>query len=166
MITLDGNSRMRERRLANSLMHCAIAAPISNRSGFPPVMVRANRLGRDCFTQRRHFQPILKGALPRPRGGSNEFVIEGPQVSQPYVAMTCAVMKAFGVDVERANSKVFRVRWPYRSQTYSIEPDASAARYFWAAAAITGGQVRVEGLNNKVQGDVAFCNCLQRMGAR
>ncbi len=53
----------------------------------------------------------------------------------------------------------------YRPRTTTIEPDASAASYFWAAAAITGGRVPVEGLSrDSLQGDVAFCDCLAQMG--
>ena len=53
----------------------------------------------------------------------------------------------------------------YRGQSYAIEPDASAASYFFAAAAITQGEVTVEGLSREsLQGDVAFCDCLARMG--
>jgi 3-phosphoshikimate 1-carboxyvinyltransferase len=55
----------------------------------------------------------------------------------------------------------------YQAHQYDVEPDASAASYFWAAAAITGGRVRVEGVTqNSLQGDVAFCDCLARMGCR
>jgi 3-phosphoshikimate 1-carboxyvinyltransferase len=54
---------------------------------------------------------------------------------------------------------------PYRACRYEIEPDASAASYFVAGAAVTGGEVTVEGLTrNSLQGDVAFCDCLARMG--
>ena len=50
---------------------------------------------------------------------------------------------------------------------YAIEPDASAACYFWAAAAITGGRVTVAGLNRKsLQGDVRFVDVLEQMGCR
>ena len=53
----------------------------------------------------------------------------------------------------------------YRGRTYAIEPDASAASYFFAAAAIAGGSVTVEGLSrDSLQGDVAFCDCLRQMG--
>jgi 3-phosphoshikimate 1-carboxyvinyltransferase len=53
----------------------------------------------------------------------------------------------------------------YRGCRYEIEPDASAASYFFAAAAIAGGSVTVEGLTRRsIQGDVAFCDCLQKMG--
>jgi 3-phosphoshikimate 1-carboxyvinyltransferase len=54
---------------------------------------------------------------------------------------------------------------PYCGRQYAIEPDASAASYFFAAAAVTGGEVTVEGLSkSSLQGDVAFCECLTQMG--
>ena len=50
---------------------------------------------------------------------------------------------------------------------YDIEPDASAASYFFAAAAITGGRVQVPGLAmHSLQGDVRFVDVLERMGCR
>ncbi len=95
--------------------------------------------------------------------------IAGTLVSQPYVAMTLEVMKAFGVEVHaKAGLKGFKIaRTGYRGRTYAIEPDASAASYFWAAAAITEGRVRVDGLSRaSLQGDVAFCHCLEKMGCQ
>ena len=54
---------------------------------------------------------------------------------------------------------------PYVGCEYDIEPDASAASYFWAAAAVSGGEVTVTGLSkNSLQGDVAFVECLKQMG--
>ena len=66
----------------------------------------------------------------------------------------------------RGNSGVLRIPvGHYRGCRYAIEPDASAASYFLAAAAIAGGSVTVEGLTRRsIQGDVAFCDCLQKMG--
>ena len=53
----------------------------------------------------------------------------------------------------------------YRGRVFEIEPDASAASYFFAAAAIAGGRVTVLGLSrDSLQGDVAFCDCLAQMG--
>jgi 3-phosphoshikimate 1-carboxyvinyltransferase len=55
----------------------------------------------------------------------------------------------------------------YQGRAYAIEPDASAASYFFAAAAITGGEVTVEGLSRQsLQGDVAFVDVLEQMGCR
>jgi 3-phosphoshikimate 1-carboxyvinyltransferase len=46
-----------------------------------------------------------------------------------------------------------------------VEPDASGASYFWAAAAVTGGRVRVVGLSREsLQGDVRFVDVLEQMG--
>jgi 3-phosphoshikimate 1-carboxyvinyltransferase len=92
--------------------------------------------------------------------------VEGPLVSAPYIEMTLSVMDAFGVKVTRSEAMTFDIApQPYLARNYPIEPDASAASYFWAAAAITGGRVRVEGLtSDSLQGDVAFCDCLRQMG--
>jgi len=92
-------------------------------------------------------------------------------VSRPYLDMTVAVMRGFGAEVEQPDDRTFVVhRGPgsaYRAvDGYDIEPDASAASYLFAAAAITGGRVRVEGLgSSSLQGDVAFVDVLERMGA-
>lgn len=88
--------------------------------------------------------------------------LTSPSVSAPYLTMTAAVMAAFGVEVE-----VLRVRPSgYRATDFAIEPDASAASYFLGAAAVTGGQVTVEGLGTgSLQGDIAFADVLERMGA-
>jgi 3-phosphoshikimate 1-carboxyvinyltransferase len=83
-------------------------------------------------------------------------------VSAPYVDMTLAVMDAFGVDgtIERVAHQ------SYRASTFAVEPDATAASYFLAAAALTGGRVRVAGLGaGSVQGDVVFADVLREMGA-
>jgi 3-phosphoshikimate 1-carboxyvinyltransferase len=81
--------------------------------------------------------------------------------------MTLAVMQSFGVRVAEDAPGRFTIAAPqtYRGRPYDIEPDASAASYFFAAAAITQGQATIAGLSQaSLQGDVAFCGCLQRMG--
>jgi 3-phosphoshikimate 1-carboxyvinyltransferase len=88
--------------------------------------------------------------------------LTSPLVSVPYVSMTRAVMAAFGVNVTATRV----LAGSYRATDYQIEPDASAASYFFAAAAITGGRVTVEGLGTALlQGDLAFVDLLEQMGA-
>lgn len=92
-------------------------------------------------------------------------------VSTPYVEITLAMMKAFGVAVGRSVStdgEVFDVPpGGYRATAYSIEPDASTASYFFAAAALTGHAVTVPGLGRgALQGDLRFVEVLERMGAQ
>jgi 3-phosphoshikimate 1-carboxyvinyltransferase len=93
-------------------------------------------------------------------------------VSRPYVELTTAVMAAFGIEVvaeERAaaDGPVLGVpRGDYEATTYAIEPDASTASYFLAAAAVVGGRVTVPGLGSgTLQGDARFADLLAAMGA-
>jgi len=93
--------------------------------------------------------------------------VAGELVSKPYVDMTVEVMRAFGVAVGREGYRRFEVPAPrrYRGRRYPVEPDASSASYFMAAAAITGGQVTIEGLTpTSTQGDVHFADVLAQMG--
>lgn len=89
-------------------------------------------------------------------------------VSRPYVELTVAVMAAFGVEVTETPGPAFAVpAGVYRPTDYDIEPDASAAAYFLAAAALVGGRVTVPGLGAASrQGDARFADLLVRMGAR
>jgi 3-phosphoshikimate 1-carboxyvinyltransferase len=94
--------------------------------------------------------------------------VAGGLISQPYVAMTVAMMKRFGVEVARDGDTFVVPRGGYRSPgTLAVEGDASSASYFLALGLLAGGPVRVEGVGrDSVQGDVAFADLLQAMGAR
>jgi 3-phosphoshikimate 1-carboxyvinyltransferase len=88
-------------------------------------------------------------------------------VSRPYVDMTLQMMADFGVAAERENYEFFRLApATYRSRTYVIEPDASTASYFFAAASLVGGRVHVPGLRRRgcLQGDIRFLDILEAMG--
>jgi 3-phosphoshikimate 1-carboxyvinyltransferase len=90
-------------------------------------------------------------------------------IAQPYVDLTRDMMVQWGGTVWRDGYREFRVGsgHRYRATRYAIEPDASSAHYFWAAAALTGGRVSVEGLTfESLQGDVRFVTLLGEMGAR
>jgi 3-phosphoshikimate 1-carboxyvinyltransferase len=172
---LDGTPRMRQRPIADlldALEQLGVSATSEPGTGCPPVVVRAAGMpgGRatvagDISSQ---FLSGLLMAAPLARRPV-ELSVHGPLVSRPYVEMTLAVMSAFGVSVEIEQSCRFSIPGgqKYRGRQYEIEPDASAASYFFAAAALTGGQVTVEGLSRgSIQGDVAFCDCLEQMGCR
>lgn len=109
-------------------------------------------------------------ALMNSEHESIEIQVVGKLVSRPYVDMTATVMRSFGAEVTVIDEPDDSVRVSvsgkgYSGKEYSIEPDASAASYFWAAAAITGGSVTVLGLNeDAMQGDVGFCRVLAQMG--
>ncbi|TXS06597.1 3-phosphoshikimate 1-carboxyvinyltransferase [Streptomyces sp. col6] len=90
-------------------------------------------------------------------------------VSAPYIEITLAMMRSFGVEVTRSGpgDTVFTVPpGGYRAATYAVEPDASTASYFFAAAALTGREITVPGLGKgALQGDLRFTDVLRRMGA-
>ena len=88
-------------------------------------------------------------------------------MSKPYVTMTIEMMKSFGVTVRHPEDLSSFEITPasYRGRKYAIEPDASAASYFFGVAAVTGGTVTVTGLSkNALQGDVQFASALEQMG--
>ncbi len=88
-----------------------------------------------------------------------------PLVSAPYLAITARVMADFGVTTTIADDSVVVPAGRYRPTSQRIEADASAASYFFAAAALCGGTVRVEGLGTTTsQGDAAFADVLGAMG--
>jgi 3-phosphoshikimate 1-carboxyvinyltransferase len=177
---LSGTQRMHERPigdLLDALAQLGVQATSEAGTRCPPVLVHADGLKLSRATVRGDTSSQFLSALlmvapcaSRVAGHSGvEIEIAGPLVSKPYVEMTLAVMRAFGaqVHVDRELTKFEIELTGYAARRYEIEPDASAASYFWAAAAITGGRVRVEGLNsNSLQGDVAFCECLERMGCQ
>ncbi len=172
---LDGVARMRQRPigdLLDALVQLGADARAESPGRCPPVVVRAQGLpgGRATVAGDISSQ-FLSGLLLAAPGarGPVELAIDGELVSKPYIDMTLSVMAAFGVEVEHTGLRRFVVpqETAYVGRSYAIEPDASAASYFFAAAAVTGGEATVEGLSqSSLQGDVAFCDCLQEMGCR
>jgi 3-phosphoshikimate 1-carboxyvinyltransferase len=85
----------------------------------------------------------------------------------PYVGITVAVMRAFGVEVEVGEDRFAVEPAAYGAREYDVEPDASGASYFTAAAAVTGGRVRIPGLGSgSTQGDLRFAGVLREMGCQ
>jgi 3-phosphoshikimate 1-carboxyvinyltransferase len=170
---LDGTARMQQRPigdLLDALRQLGANAVSETGTSCPPVVVYAQGLAGGSATVAgdisSQFLSGLLMAAPYAKADV-ELVVQGELVSRPYIDMTLAVMASFGVCVGADASSRFTIAAPqrYRARPYDVEPDASAASYFFAAAAITRGEVTVEGLSrNSLQGDVAFCDCLEQMG--
>ncbi len=173
---LDGVSRMRERPVEDllvALRQLGVQAHSERGNGYPPVIVEADGLGGGLVRIKGDVSSqFLSGLLMAAPLARDPISIEvtGPLVSAPYVDMTLELMWQFGVEVDADDSlSCFEipVRPWYRSRTLEIEPDASAASYFFAAAAITEGTVAVPHLaRSSLQGDVEFVNVLEEMGCR
>jgi 3-phosphoshikimate 1-carboxyvinyltransferase len=171
--TLDGIERMRQRPIGDligALGMLGVDVAAVHHNDCPPIVVRAAGIPGGEVSVRGNissqFLSSLLMAAPLAKGPISIHV-DGPLVSQPYVDMTLAVMTAFGAQWEHRHYErfTFSGRTGYRATDYAIEPDASAASYFFAAAAITGGQVTVRGLGvGSLQGDLRFVYELERMG--
>ncbi len=169
---LDGTPRMRQRPVADllqALNGLGADARSDLGTGCPPVTVEAHGLdGGYAFVNGDVSSQFLSGllmALPASKAVTT-VEVEGLLVSQPYIAMTLEVMEAFGVRIGNHKFRRFNVEpGHYKGRPYAVEPDASAASYFFAAAAVTGGTVTVERLGSRsVQGDMGFVDILEHMG--
>jgi 3-phosphoshikimate 1-carboxyvinyltransferase len=169
---LDGTPRMRQRPIGDlvaALRMLGVDALAESPGECPPVTIRSSGLaGGDVRVHggtSSQFASGLAMVAPCTRQGMRiEF--EGQLVSLPYLEMTRRVMESFGARCETVGDRGWRIDpTGYDGREYAVEPDASAASYFAAAAAITGGEVRIEGLARRsMQGDVGFCDALARMG--
>jgi 3-phosphoshikimate 1-carboxyvinyltransferase len=171
---IDGVTRMRERPLddlLDALRQLGVDAASEQSNGRPPVVVRAKGLEGGRVTIRGDVSSqFLSGLLmASPYAAANVIIsVDGALVSRPYVDMTVAMMRQYGAEV-RATPGQFIVQAPrrYLPRRYDIEPDASSASYFWAAAAIASGEVGIPGLAaGSLQGDIGFVDVLEAMGCR
>ncbi len=171
----DGSPRMRERPMALLIDALrTLGASITERgaAGCFPLDVKGRDLTGGALQIRGDVSSQFISALmmigPLTAQGVSIHV-DGPLVSAPFVTMTARMMEAFGAhvvcDLNRGEIRCESGGYRRESGPYAIEPDATAASYFWAAAAVTGGAVTVRGLaSDSLQGDVEFTTLLQRMG--
>jgi 3-phosphoshikimate 1-carboxyvinyltransferase len=170
---VDAANRMRERPMEDVLDAVRALGAAVHEVGAPghlPVEVDGGTLtGGEVAVRGDVSSQYLSGLLLAGPAMPAGLVVRlvGDLVSQPYVALTVAVMAAFGARVDRPDDRTWSVApQAYVATRYGIEPDASAASYVFAAAALVGGSVTVEGLGTtSQQGDLAFVDVLERMGA-
>jgi 3-phosphoshikimate 1-carboxyvinyltransferase len=173
---LAGDSRMHQRPigpLVSALRDLGAQVRAESPGDCPPVEIDSERIdGGSVSISGDVSSQYLSGLMmagPLSKNGLR-ITIVGRLVSKPYVAMTAEVMQQFGVRCEIGRGfKTVEIAAgeTYRAARLSIEPDASAASYFWAAAAICGGRARVLGLSqSSLQGDVRFVQCLSQMGCQ
>lgn len=169
---LDGNERMRERpisHLVDSLKLFGIDVECELETSCPPVRMVAQGFagGRTSIAGDISSQYLSALLMAAPCASKSvDIEVTGDLVSKPYIDMTMGVMAQFGATVLCPDPHRFTIApQEYKATNYDIEPDASAASYFFAAAAITGGEVTVEGLTSyALQGDVHFVEALEEMG--
>ena len=174
---LHGVPRMHERPigdLVDALRQIGACIDYEGTTGFPPLRIHPPQL-RDASVVRvrgdvsSQFLTGLLIALPL-TGRAVRVEVDGELISKPYVDITLALMRQFGVHAQREDWRAINLpagaRYMSPGECF-VEGDASSASYFLAAGAIGGGPVRVDGVGrDSVQGDVAFAQALEQLGAR
>jgi 3-phosphoshikimate 1-carboxyvinyltransferase len=178
---LHGVSRMHERPIGDlleALAQVGIRAFSERGNQCPPVIIEGGPWKGDHIRIRGDVSSQFASALllVAPLACHEDwFTIEvpGTVVSRPYVDMTAAMVAAWGLPLFAEGTTGFKTHHAGANGylpgllEYQIEPDASAASYFFGAAAIAGGSVGVHGLPEKsLQGDVRFVDVLETMGCR
>jgi len=173
-VTLDGTARMRERPLGDlvaALRALGADATALGPGGCPPVRVRGGGLagGRVAIDARRSSQYVSGVLLAAPFASRDVelALVENRLVSRPFVDLTLQVMDAFGAEARWTEHGTLAVRSgrPYRARRFEVEPDAQAAAYVFAAAAIAGGRAVVEGIpGGSRQPDLRLLDALAAMG--
>lgn len=174
-IALDGHEAMRSRPMADGIDAIEqLGRSVTSTDGRLPIVVApdpdVDELNGAITVRGDVSSQFLSGLLlvaPCLRDGL-EISVDGVLQSVPYVDMTIAVMRAFGARVEVSDDRRWFAVEPtgYQHVAYDIEPDASAASYFFAAAVACGGTVTVPGLGTRsLQGDVRFAEVLGTLGA-
>ncbi|MDP1929231.1 MAG: 3-phosphoshikimate 1-carboxyvinyltransferase [Thiobacillus sp.] len=173
---LKGVARMHERPigdLVDALRLLGARIDYLEQAGFPPLHIHPATLAGDTTQVRGNvssqFLTGLMMALPL-RQRTTTIEVVGELISRPYIGITLAMLRRFGIEVAQDGWQGFSVPESARYQSPGeiwVEGDASSASYFLAAGAIGGGAVRVEGVGaDSVQGDVRFADALALMGAQ
>lgn len=181
-VTVDGSARMRERPVAEGVdLLRAIGARVeyAEEPGRLPVRVGGGALpqggtvevGRTASSQ---FVSALLLIAPRLERGIDLFVKDESLTSPSYVELTLDALRKWGVEADVQRDQAGRLRrisiapQPLAGRSIAIEPDASSAVYFLAAAAVVrDARVTISGLpRHSRQPDSACLGALVSMGAQ
>ena len=175
-IRFDGVEAMLKRPmgdLISLLVHQGASVAYEGEHGFFPLILTGNGVsgGALSLDPRKSSQQVSAALMVAPFALTDTVLtLTGDIVSEPYIAMTIDMMADWAVVVERPEPHTLRVaagQIYHAKASYAVEPDASSASYFFAAAAVTGGSVTIPNLSRtSLQGDALFVNALAAMGAK
>jgi 3-phosphoshikimate 1-carboxyvinyltransferase len=169
-VTFVGRGRLPERPMTPlwKALGALGARCSSGTAGLPATIqgpIHGGSLSLDA-SESSQFASALLMVLPTLTEDS-VLTLVGDVVSRPYLEATLAVLAHHHVRVRRRGRR-FTIPGDqsYRGATFRVPGDASSAAYFWTAAALTGGTVRVDGIPpGWPQADLAVLSLLERAGA-
>jgi 3-phosphoshikimate 1-carboxyvinyltransferase len=170
---LTGSARMKERPIAllvDALR--AIGASISylEREGFPPLETKgfAKQVVREVEVpgnvSSQYISALMMTAPVLPQGLSIR--LTGKVGSRPYIDMTASLMKHFGVEVQSEGNNIHIPKGKYNAVPYRVEPDWSAASYWFAFTALAQeAEIFLpEVTAQSRQGDIAIVEIMSKLG--
>lgn len=171
---LDASEQMKKRPMApllSALQSIGCDISFAEKEGYFPFTLHARGFQNTDLTididKSSQFLSALLIAAPLAKEDV-KIKVAGTH-GMAYIEMTCRMMKQFGVLTEHPAPDTFLIKagQTYRAQDYAIEPDVSAACYFYALAALSGCSVIVDGVpEHSLQGDTEFLSILEKMGCR
>ena len=167
---VDGVSRMRERPVGDLVAAMRLLGAgveyVEEEGRFPLRVEGGGIRGGMARVRAKSSSQFVSGLLIAAPYAREPVTLEVEGREEwPYVGITTEVMRAFGVEVGVKDARYAVQPAVYQAREYGVEPDASAASYFMAAAAATGGRVRIPGLGaGSAQGDLRFAEVLGEMG--
>lgn len=173
---IDGDERLRERPvkpLLEALGSLGSRCESAGRDDHLPVVVHGGGIGGGSvvFRDSESSQYVSSLLMAAPCAAGDVFIeLAGRVLSRPYIDMTLQVMRHFGVSVEEGQGNEgprFRVGGgqAYQAGDFLVEGDASGASYFFIAAALCRGRVRVTNIGSgSGQGDLGILDLLRELG--
>lgn len=170
---MNASDQMKRRPMApliNSLRGLGCEIECEEREGYFPFMLRGHGFGKDEITvDINNSSQFLSALLIASCLSEKDFTVRVKGThGMSYIDMTCRMMEQFGVkalyDAEE-NAFTTRAGQHYNALDYIIEPDVSAACYFYACVPLLNISVLVRGVHfDSLQGDIAFLRVLEQMG--
>ena len=171
---LTGTERMKQRPMQDLIVALReLNADIQcvEKDGFLPVRIvgkplSGGKIAVDVTRSSQFASSLLLAAPMWPKG--LELELKGELNSLPYIDMTISMMRHFGADVERNNRKVVVKPKPYCPTSYVIEPDWSAASYWYEIAALSEDcDILLKDLSlHSLQGDSKMANMAVQLGVQ
>lgn len=170
-IVIDGTERMRHRPIAvlvDALRACGATIEYVGEECYPPLRISGKKLHGGDITlsasvSSQYISALLMIAPTMEQG--LRLTLEGDIISRPYIMMTLSMMRQWGVESEFVGNIITIAPQKYAPVDFEVEADWSAASYWYEIAALSSGDVSLQGLNSKsVQGDSEISKYFENLG--
>lgn len=184
---LTGSERMKSRpvdSLVDALRNLGVTIEYTERDGYPPVLIKVSKFGCQhptcdsqfstfnnkvevSVSQSSQFASSLLLAAPTWKDGL-ELNLTGELSSLPYIDMTIDMMRRCGIDVKRNDRTIIVKSGIYKIDNITIEPDWSAAAFWYEMAALSdSANIFLKNLNiNSLQADAVVMKIFDDLGVK